>query len=145
MHGKNIISSLIGLTGAVSNNGKKEDTDAVVLKALLNISSENPDEDAGMEEQEKIIEAKFRISPDCRVCKKPCGNTSDYDMEKFDRCPEEIKAVKLGIIDALHEYALSHQDAAEVPDEVYRGIAYLGFVMSLEQYEEVLEDLKKLV
>ena len=35
MTGGRIISALIGLVGAVSNNGKNEQTDAVVREALL--------------------------------------------------------------------------------------------------------------
>ena len=40
MKGEQIISALIGLAGAVSNNGKSENTDEVVRTALLSIRLE---------------------------------------------------------------------------------------------------------
>ena len=38
MQGEKVISALIGLTGAVANNGKTEHTDQVVREAVLQLS-----------------------------------------------------------------------------------------------------------
>ena len=81
MQGEQMISALIGLVGAVSNNGRTEQTDGVIRKAFSQIRN-------GGNEQEIVEEVhreKFAISPDCAVCKNPCGNTSDYDMDRFNR------------------------------------------------------------
>ena len=40
MYRKNL-SALIGLAGAVSNNGKTDDTDAIVRQALLHMHKED--------------------------------------------------------------------------------------------------------
>lgn len=79
MQGDSIISALIGLVGAVSNNGKTEQTDRVIREAFLCLT------DAGSEEEmvQKIHAEKFIIAPDCATCLNPCGNTSDYDMAQF--------------------------------------------------------------
>jgi hypothetical protein len=77
MNNKRILSALIGLAGAVGNNGKTEHTDAIVRAALLAVDS-----DAQIE---LIHREKYAISPNCETCQFPCGNTSDYDMEKFDQ------------------------------------------------------------
>ena len=79
MQGDSIISALIGLVGAVSNNGKTEQTDSVIREAFLCLT------DAGSEEEmvQKIHAEKFIIAPDCATCFNPCGNTSDYDMAQF--------------------------------------------------------------
>ena len=65
MQGEQMISALIGLVGAVSNNGRTEHTDGVIRRAFLQIRN-------GGSEQE-IVEAvhreKFAISPDCAICK----------------------------------------------------------------------------
>ena len=45
MQGDSIISALIGLVGAVSNNGKTEKTDSVIREAFLCLT------DAGSEEE----------------------------------------------------------------------------------------------
>ena len=61
MQGDSIISALIGLVGAVSNNGKTEQTDRVIREAFLCLT------DAGSEEEmvQKIHAEKFIIAPDC--------------------------------------------------------------------------------
>lgn len=69
------LSALIGLAGAESNNGKAEDTDAIVRQALLRMHEEDW--------SQRIREEKFRIAPNCATCSAPCGNTSDYPIEKW--------------------------------------------------------------
>lgn len=79
MQGEKVISALIGLTGAVANNGKTEHTDQVVREAVLQLS----DSSREAELVEKIHTEKHRIAPDCATCTHPCGNTSDYEIEKL--------------------------------------------------------------
>ena len=101
-----MISALIGLVGAVSNNGRTEHTDGVIRRAFLQIRN-------GGSEQE-IVEAvhreKFAISPDCAICKNPCGNTSDYDMDRFHEASESIQNRKLELIKSIGAYLESVQE-----------------------------------
>ena len=69
MTGDKVISALIGLVGAVSNNGRTEQTDEVIREAFLHLRE--PDRDEDMVRQ--IHAAKNVIAPDCAVCKNPCG------------------------------------------------------------------------
>ena len=60
MQGDRIISALIGLVGAVSNNGKTERTDSVVREAFLRLTDGDNEE----ETVQKIHVEKFAIAPD---------------------------------------------------------------------------------
>ena len=125
-----ILSALIGLCGAVSNNGKTENTDRLVLEAIL---SKEP-EDA----VRRIHEEKYRISPDCASCPAPCGNTSDGDLSRWDEAPESVRKQKEEVMDALERMAFAMTKATAenlcgtreltVPDVVYRAISWLGYV-----------------
>ena len=125
-----ILSALIGLCGAVSNNGKTENTDRLVLDAIL---SKEP-EDA----VRRIHEEKYRISPDCASCPAPCGNTSDGDLSRWDEAPESVRKQKEEVMDALERMAFAMTKATAenlcgtreltVPDVVYRAISWLGYV-----------------
>ena len=129
-----ILSALIGLCGAVSNNGKTENTDRVVLEAIL---SKEP-EDA----VRRIHEEKHKISPDCASCPAPCGNTSDGDLSRWNEAPESVRKRKEEVMAALERVAFAKAEAmtkatAEnfcgtrkltVPDVVYRAISWLGYV-----------------
>ena len=45
MQGDSIISALIGLVGAVSNNGKTEQTDSVIREAFLRLKDTDSEEE----------------------------------------------------------------------------------------------------
>lgn len=136
MQGEQMISALIGLVGAVSNNGRTEQTDGVIRKAFSQIRN-------GGNEQEIVEEVhreKFAISPDCAVCKNPCGNTSDYDMDRFHEAGEPIRNRKLELIKSIGAYLESVQEE-KLPDLIYQGIAYLGYDLDETAYVEMIEQI----
>lgn len=134
-----IISALIGLVGAVSNNGKTAETDNVIKNALINIK-DGKDEDSVVD---MIHKEKFTIAPDCATCLNPCGNTSDYDIEKLKNAPDDVRNAKLNLINALCEMAESSKDDM-LPDDAYRGIAYLGYDLTVESYDEITDKIKSI-
>ena len=134
MQGDSIISALIGLVGAVSNNGKTEQTDSVIRKAFLCLT------DAGSEEEmvQKIHAEKFIIAPDCATCLNPCGNTSDYDMAQIYAADVKVISEKRDLIEAIcKKMGLSEN----VPEEVYQGIAYLGYDLEPEVYAQIQQKI----
>lgn len=134
IQGDSIISALIGLVGAVSNNGKTERTDSVIREALLCLK------DAGSEEEmvQKIHAEKFIIAPDCATCLNPCGNTSDYDMTQFYATDANVIAAKRNLIEAIcKKMGLSEN----VSEDVYQGIAYLGYDLEPETYAQIQQKI----
>lgn len=134
MQGDSIISALIGLVGAVSNNGKTEQTDRVIREAFLCLK------DAGSEEEivQKIHAEKFIIAPDCATCLNPCGNTSDYDMTQFYAADAKIIAAKRDMIETICKKMGLLQD---IPEDVYQGIAYLGYDLEPEAYVQIQQKI----
>ena len=165
MNGEKILSALIGLMGAVSNNEKTEQTDNLVRKALLHIqplsgeftsvknssdsfleidsSSEINSLISEEEFEDEIVrllhEEKFRISPDCAVCQSPCGNTSDYDMQRFYQEPPETQELKLQLLTSVQKYASISQN--ELPEFIYQGITYLGLDLETEYYPSLIHQI----
>lgn len=135
-----IISALVGLSGACGNNGKTEYTDSIVMNALLNCySSDN--EDAIIS---AIKEEKYTISPNCKTCPTPCGNTSDYDMEKFLQ-NIELKAIKEELIKETVSLVtrLHNSGTTELPEEIYKAISYFGYELSIDSYKKLIDALKQ--
>ena len=134
MQGDSIISALIGLVGAVSNNGKTEQTDSVIREAFLCLK------DGGSEEEivQKIHAEKFIIAPDCATCLNPCGNTSDYDMTQFYAADAKIIAAKRDMIETICKKMGLLQD---IPEDVYQGIAYLGYDLEPEAYVQIQQKI----
>ncbi len=134
MQGDGIISALIGLVGAVSNNGKTEQTDSVIRKAFLCLT------DAGNEEEmvQKIHAEKFSIAPDCATCLNPCGNTSDYDMAQFYAADAKVISAKRDLVETVCKKLGSSEN---VPEDVYQGIAYLGYDLEPEAYTQIQQKI----
>lgn len=134
MQGDSIISALIGLVGAVSNNGKTEQTDSVIREAFLCLT------DAGSEEEmvRKIHAEKFIIAPDCATCLSPCGNTSDYDMAQFYAADAKVISAKRDLIETVCKKLGSSEN---VPEDVYQGIAYLGYDLESEAYAQIQQKI----
>lgn len=176
MKGEQIISALIGLAGAVSNNGKSENTDEVIRTALLSIrlevaepetakpvtytsemvkpkadTSETAKPEADTSELVKsevdeseivdlIHKEKFKISPNCATCQFPCGNTSDYDMARFNESEENIKAWKMKLIAAMQDYLT---EGNEVTEMIYRGISFLGYELDESAYANLINKINE--
>ncbi len=186
MKGEQIISALIGLAGAVSNNGKSENTDEVVRTALLSIrlevdepetakpvtytsemvkpkadtSETDKSEAAEMEtakpeantsemdkseaDESEIVDLihkeKFKVSPNCATCQFPCGNTSDYDMARFNESEDNIQAWKMKLIAAMQDYLT---ECNEVTEMIYRGISFLGYELDESAYENLINKINE--
>ena len=134
MQGDSIISALIGLVGAVSNNEKTEQTDSVIREAFLRLK----DADSEEEMVQKIHAEKFAIAPDCANCLNPCGNTSDYDMAQFYAADVKVISAKRDLIETVCKKLGSSEN---IPEDVYQGIAYLGYDLEPEAYTQIQQKI----
>lgn len=137
MEDDKIISALIGLIGACNNNPKTENTDRVIIKALAFPATLM---EAGTENIQALIEEiyteKYIVAPGCATCQTPCGNTSDYDMNRIYDSEADIRDLKLKILSALKElaaelYSLQKSDTMpmEYMDIFYKALSYVSFDM----------------
>ena len=79
-----LTGALIGLVKACGTNPKTEITDAIVAEGLAMTSPDFPGEVTEPELASfiaKVRDEKYTVSPGCRLCAAPCGNTSDFDMK----------------------------------------------------------------
>ena len=123
-----VISALIGLAGACNNNPKTEQTDRLLLMAL-----------AGERSAEEVRAEKFAVAPDCAVCANPCGNTSDYDMDRLYTADPEVHGAKVQILAALRETAKSLLQTPEAEiDLFYKALLYVGSDLDLDALRALL-------
>ncbi|MDY6329128.1 MAG: hypothetical protein SPL51_06560 [Lachnospiraceae bacterium] len=87
-----------------------------------------------------IHKEKFKISPNCATCQFPCGNTSDYDMARFNESEENIKAWKMKLIAAMQDYLT---EGNEVTEMIYRGISFLGYELDESAYANLINKINE--
>ena len=109
-------SALIGLSKTVDSNPKTENTDTIILDCLQHLSNHT------------VHKEKDKISPSCKTCTHPCGNTSDYDMSLINDKKKELMNQILNLSDM---------------NFIYRGLCYLGFDIDDSYINELIEEVKK--
>lgn len=149
MENDRIISALIGLIGACNNNQKTENTDHVVIKSLA-FSCQNNDDASLQEIIDEIYAEKYAVSPGCAMCAMPCGNTSDYDMNRIYDAEEEIRQAKLNILEHLQELAayIIHQTNRITLSEsdknmFYKALSYVSYDTGKDDLSTLLNEIYK--
>lgn len=152
-----LTGALIGLVKACGTNPKTENTDAVVVEGLAMTS---PDFPAGnLTEADlasfiaKVRDEKFTVSPGCRLCAAPCGNTSDFDMQEIvgEEKEQKMKRELLALIRAMavkiwKEGEGGNDDAcAAKPEQVfffYKALSIISYDFTCEELAPVLEEAR---
>ena len=153
MEDNKIISALVGLVGACSNNPKTENTDDILIKTLAFPRTLPEADDETLQALiEEIHTEKYTVSPGCAACQTPCGNTSDYDMNRIYDAETDIRELKLKMISALEELAADiyrcqkmHSLSAESMEIFYKVLAYISFDMEKDSLLTFWNDEQKTI
>lgn len=140
-----IISALYGLAGAVLSGKKTENTDKVFIQSLARpVTDPGFDRDTAGIIAQNIHEEKFKVSPGCKDCASPCGNTSDLDMSKLYSEGETL-GIKLDIISRAEKLAAAFRNEKTADKEtvsmLYRAVSYMGYELDADFLAEFLGEL----
>ena len=148
MKEEKVISVLIGLIGACSNNPKTENTDDLVIRSLaLPIIRPDFNDNDISELVNEIRAEKNAVAPGCATCASPCGNTSDYDMDRIYQAENGICQLKLQILSkiqklAAHEY-LSRQSGASTETNAgffCKSLSFISYDLEKERLLDLLNE-----
>lgn len=117
-------SALIGLAKTVDSNPKTENTDMLIQTSLQKIKNHT----VTQEDIDLVHKEKGTISPGCKTCIHPCGNTNDYDMNLMNNKKREL----MSLIPYLNDMNL-----------IYRGLCYLGFEIDDSYIQSLINQIQK--
>lgn len=170
-----LTGALIGLVKACGTNPKTENTDAIVVEGLAMTSPDFPDGDLTEADLAsfiaKVRDEKYTVSPGCRLCAAPCGNTSDFDMKEIagEGKEQKMKRELLALIRAMavkiwkdSEGSTARNDSvgaeasdtyggedacdlAAEPEQVfffYKALSIISYDFTCEELVPVLEEAK---
>lgn len=103
-----LLGALVGLARSTVNEPKTEDTDHVLAAGLRQAARADAAEDALRRMRDIVETEKHRVAPNCATCAMRCGNTDNYDLARLWNAPEEIRTLKLQLLDALFTLAQRH-------------------------------------
>ena len=162
-----LTGALIGLVKACGTNPKTENTDAIVVEGLAMTSPDFPGEVTEPELASfiaKVRDEKYTVSPGCRLCAAPCGNTSDFDMKEIagEEKENEMKRELLARIRAMavkiwkdnKDSTAGNDGAGEAdcalssePEQLfffYKALSIISYDFTCEELGPVLEEAKSL-
>lgn len=125
-----LTGKLIGLARATDGNEHliNPDASAVIIQSLAATSSHSSPDDALLEQLcARVEEEKRKMVPGCFTCACPCGKNADYDLQDLLHDSEEIRNLKLQLLDAIRNLAstLSRQDE-EAERFLYTALIVIG-------------------
>ena len=99
---------------------------------------------------DRVHEEKFKLVPDCALCKSPCGNTSDYDVSLFRESPASKQKLNLEIIAGLEKIAYSIRQkkaklslADDISGLLFRALAVTSFDWAEDDLLELKAEVDK--
>ena len=112
-----LVGRLVGLVRAAEGNEDLVDagTMDLIREALAGDDSRIADLEA------RIAAEKRRLAPDCITCAVKCGRTDDWDPSSLDEDGDEVRALKLSLIEHLGGNAKGMTD-----DDVLRALYHIG-------------------
>lgn len=143
---KELLGMTIGLAKAAFQNEKTDHTDFILLKVLMAISDEKQQSAQEIECLKKEVKLeKAAVAPGCQGCMSRCGNTDDYDLNKIEEAPEEIKELKKHILEGITKKAeLAYQMKQEgtLEEETMSYFYKALYVISEDWMEQLMEYAK---
>ena len=112
-----LVGRLVGLVRAAEGNEDLVDagTMDLIREALAGDDSRIADLEA------RIAAEKRRLAPDCITCAVKCGRTDDWDPSSLDEDGDEVRALKLSLIEHLGGNAKGMTD-----DDILRALYHIG-------------------
>lgn len=96
-----LTGALIGLARTTYSHLKTENTDRVVTCALSVLVRVDADEKELEKQLEQVRAEKLAVAPGCATCVAKCGNTDDYDMDRFWNGPVQVRSLKIRLFSGL--------------------------------------------
>ena len=115
-----LIGQLIGLARATDGSEHLiSQTSTALIRECLASDVESESDSADL--LSRVETAKRAMVPDCFLCANPCGKTAAFDLKELEAAPQDIRAAKTCILNALIHFSASAPESA-----LYRGLIALG-------------------
>lgn len=138
-----ITGALIGLARSMDENPRitAETWQLMIEGLLVTACNGNFREESVRKIIDRVHAEKARLAPDCAVCAAPCGRNRDYDIDQLRSEQENVRNLKMRILDGACSAAISAYQAMEQgknDQDLNRLLAKALFIVGEDPDEEEL-------
>ncbi|MBQ0064386.1 MAG: hypothetical protein KBT48_01385 [Firmicutes bacterium] len=124
---KEVMGAIIGLVKTSQNNPKTENTDSLLVQALSDCDNEKW--------IEILHQEKYLVSPGCKTCASPCGNTDDYVFKKEE---EEVDSIKKFLLN----FCIQNAKNADAYTLINQCLCFVGYDLEAKYYSQLVTQVK---
>ncbi|MBQ8625779.1 MAG: hypothetical protein IJ419_06445 [Agathobacter sp.] len=147
---KELLGATIALAKTCGNNPKTENTDRIIIEALVAVRTEDFEETMLEKKLEMVRQEKHIIAPNCSTCAHPCGNTVEYDLDLLKKDDDECRELKEQLLKEIQELAvefyramLMHVNISKHMEIFYKVLEVVTYRMETENLESILEEIRE--
>lgn len=147
---KELLGATIALAKTCGNNPKTENTDRIIIEALVAVHTKEFGVEMLQKKLEMVRQEKHTIAPNCNTCAHPCGNTTEYDLDLLNEDEIQCKELKEQMLQDLQDLAvefyramLRKEDVSEHVVIFYKGLEVVTYPMDAETLEGIVEEIRE--
>lgn len=115
-----LIGALIGLARAAENNAAERTIKVIYESLALIIRDVTAQNDSFTNQIDIIRQERFALAPMCRECASPCGRTDEYDIKQILSADDEIRALKIQLINSIIQLGYNLDYASRYGNLVFK-------------------------
>ena len=109
-----LIGALIGLARATEGTSPTKEIYQTIIRGLTKYNAVDISDDEVRDLIQDVRSKKKLLVPECSKCQAPCGRNDEYDMQNMWNAKEDIRSLKISVLEKIHRIAMWVCYAGEV-------------------------------
>ena len=101
-----LIGALIGLARATEGTSPTKEIYQTIIRGLTKYNAVDISDDEVRDLIQDVRSMKELLVPECSKCQAPCGRNDEYDMKNMWNAKEDIRGLKISVLEKIHRIAM---------------------------------------
>ena len=142
-----LIGALIGLARATEGTSPTKEIYQTIIQGLTKYNAIDISDDEVRDLIQDVRSKKKLLVPECSKCQTPCGRNDEYDMQNMWNAKEDIRGLKISVLEKIHRIAMCMCSVGEtgtngkINNTLSEALFMIGYA---ENTEMLLPTIKKI-
>lgn len=101
-----LIGALIGLARATEGTSPTKEIYQTIIQGLTKYNAIDISDDEVRDLIQDVRSKKKLLVPECSKCQAPCGRNDEYDMQNMWNAKEDIRSLKISVLEKIYRIAM---------------------------------------